>query len=118
MYIKEETFAISDGLGQIANGKVGVRKQAQTQSDFFRNGEEKIRWASTKEGRLGKRKSKAINEGRKNNIKRPAELEDFVLEDAPKKKIEKKYHSNSEVGMPDKRIVRDVNEELSRRFGL
>lgn len=122
MHIKEEIYAIPDGLGQIAIGRVGVRKQAQTQNNFFRNGKDKIRWTSKEEGELGKRISKSKKEGRKKNIKiqaaKDAELEDFVLEDIPEKKIEKKYPLTSEIGMPEKRIVKEVNEELSRVFGI
>ncbi len=119
MYITEDFLAVPDGLGQVGSGKIGMRKQAQAEESIFRNGKDKKRWTSADEGKLGRKISKAKNDGRKNNIKlqKPEELESFVLTE-PAKKNEKKYSSQSTIGMPNRRIVREVNKELSKKYGL
>ena len=118
MHITEDVLSVPDGLGQIESGKVGIRKHAQAEEPIFRNGKDKKRWTSTDEGKLGRKISKAKNDGRKNNIKvqKPEELETFVL--AEPAKNEKKFASQSTIGMPNRKIIREVNKELSKTYGL
>ena len=117
MFTKEETIILPGELGKAGSGKVGLRKQAQASNKMFRNHDEKSRWTPTKENSLGKRISKAKNDGRKNNIKKEKpELEDFVLEEPKENK--KKYPTQSQIGIPSKKIVKEVNKELSAYYGL
>ena len=125
------------GVGQTTNQSASLRKEASLSTNGHTKREEKrISKAIREKKNLSKGKvsthtkeqslertpeqkmtSRALKDGRKNNIKNEKpELEEFVLEEP--KKNEKKYPSQSKIGMPSKKIIREVNNELSKKYGL
>ena len=125
------------GIGQTTNRSASLRKEAILETNGRTRKEEKriataIREKkNTSKGKVSshtkeqslertseqKATSRALKSGRKNNIKtEKPELEEFVLEEP--KKNEKKYPSQSKIGLPSKKIIREVNKELSEKYGL
>lgn len=94
-----------------------LRKTAQATQSHFRNDGTTQKWTSPEDGKIGKLRAKRKNDGRKNNIKcEKATFENFEIKETKENK--KKYSSQSTIGIPSKKIKKEIDRECRETWNI